>query len=157
MAHWKKRETLFAEYGIRLVLPGHWQLRPSDEAGRWIYRSADRREQVTITHGELPMGGNDEETLIRRAVMRHRKAVELGFDRAHDLAMTEPEHGEWEEVPSVRYSGSADGERHCFHALLLFPERMVWAFFYETFSVPEAVAAERAGEILEKIAFGARR
>ena len=156
MAHWKKRETLFAEDGVRFTLPGHWQSRPSDEPGRWLYRSADRREQVTIIQAELN-GGNDEDVAIRRAVSRHRKAVELGFDRAHDLNMTEPDFGERDGLVSAFYSGTANEERHRFCSLLLFPERTVWSFFYETFNLSETEATERAEEILGTIVFKARR
>jgi len=44
MAHWKKRETVFEEYGMRLVLPGNWQLKVAESGRRWIYRSVDHRE-----------------------------------------------------------------------------------------------------------------
>jgi hypothetical protein len=152
MAHWKKRETLFVEDGVRCTLPGHWQLRPSDEPGRWIYRSADRREQVTIVRAELN-GGSDEDVAIRRAVLRHRKAVELGFDRAHDLVMTEPDYSERDGFASAFYSGTANDERHRFCSLLLFPERTVWSFFYETFNLSETEAIERAEGILKTVTF----
>jgi len=153
MAHWKKRETLFAEYGFRFALPGHWQLRPSDEGDRWLYRSADRKEQVTVIRAELPSGGNGEEAAMRRAVARHRKTVELGFDREPDLEMTEFEFDERGGLPMAFYSGTADHERHRFWALLLFSERTVWSFFYETFSVPEAEAAARADAALQTVVF----
>jgi hypothetical protein len=152
MAHWKKRETLFAEYGARLTLPGHWQLRPSDEPDRWFYRSADRREQVTIAHSELSVG-NGEDAAIRRAVARHRKAVELGFDRAHDLIMTEPDFGQRDALVTAFYFGTANEERHRFWALLLFPERTVWSFFYETFNLSEVEAVERAEAVLGTVTF----
>ena len=152
MAHWKKRETLFAEYGVRFALPGHWQLRPSDEPERWFYRSADRREQVTAARSELS-GGNGEDAAIRRAVARHRKAVELGFDRAHDLVMADPDFGERNGFVTAFYSGSANEERHRFWALLLFHERTAWSFFYETFSLPEEEAAEHAEKVLGTVTF----
>ncbi len=110
---------------------------------------------MTISRAELPGGGNNEDALIHRAVARHRKAVELGFDRAPDLAMTEPHYGERCGVPEARYAGTANDERHRFWALLLFPERTVWSFFYETFNLSEADAEARGQGLLESIRFGA--
>lgn len=127
-------------------MPGYWQLRPSEQAGRWLYRCADRREQMTITRAELS-DGHDEATRLRRAVTRHRKAVELGFGRVPGLEMSEPDYGERQGVPVASYSGDADEGRHRFWALLLFPERTVWAFFFEAFRLSEAEAQARAETI----------
>ena len=55
MAHWKQRETVFGEYELALTLPGRWQLRPSDSASRWLYRSAEKHtEHLTIERFGVP-------------------------------------------------------------------------------------------------------
>ncbi len=149
MPHWKKRETVFAEYEVGLTMPGNWQLRLSPDPDRWFYRSADHKEHLTIARGEFTEG--EGEVGVRRAVARNRRAVELGFGRVPDLILSEPEYGERLGVPSSTYGGTAGEGAHQFWALLLFPDRAVWSFFYEAFKLPEVEAETRAQVILDSI------
>ena len=152
MAHWKKRETLFAEYGIELRMPGAWQLRPSSNPVSWLYRSADHREHLTISRGEIatPRAGASQNPEHERALTRQRKAVELGFARVPDLAMGEPEHGERGGVPAAWYQGQAGGQ-HVFSALMLFSQGTVWTFFHEAFRMREEDAQASADAIFDSV------
>lgn len=149
---------MFAEYGIEVTLPGAWQLRPSDDPLRWLYRSVDHKEYITISMREMEGGRKESEqaALMQRAVARHRRAVELGFGRVSDLTMSEAEYGERIGVPSSSYQGGA-GAEHQFWSMLLFPGGMVWAFFYQAFRLSPEDADERAAVIFESIGFNNER
>lgn len=152
MAHWKKRETLFSEYGIELTMPGAWQLRPSTGPQRWMYRSTDHREHLTITMGDAEKARNPGEmnAILRRSVERQRRAVELSYGRMPELTISETEYGERSETPAGWYRGSA-GSKHRFWALLLFTPDAVWALFYEAFNLSEEAAGARAQATFETI------
>ncbi|HWL51533.1 MAG TPA: hypothetical protein VNQ90_03810 [Chthoniobacteraceae bacterium] len=145
MAHWKKRETLFSQYGFEVTLPGHWQSRESGDADRWIYRSADRKEQLTLSRGESI--GAEDEPARQRVIVRQRRAIELGFDRLPDLHLSEPELLEHSGVVAARFEGSADQERLVFSSLLLFEQESVWTLFHEALKLQPEEAHRRAGEI----------
>lgn len=152
MSQWKKRETVFDEYGLRLVLPGNWQLRSGDGGERWIYRSADRKEQITIATLDL-LGERDRRLMKHRATTRHRRAVELGLGREPEFALSEEEEGECAGVESVRYEGEANGGSHLFFAILLFPKASVgWSVFYEAFKLELKEAELRMREVIDSMA-----
>lgn len=152
MAHWKQRQTLFAEYGLRLTMPGAWQLRPGDDPRRWLFRSADHREHLTISmaDAEFTRGAKEIEAVLRRALARHRRAVELGFARVPDLSFSDSELGERAGVPAGWYAGNA-GAEHRFSALLLKVDGTVWTFFHEAFRLPEEEVDARAQAIYATI------
>ncbi|MCX6967081.1 MAG: hypothetical protein NTZ46_04765 [Verrucomicrobia bacterium] len=152
MAHWKQRETVFAEYELALTLPGRWQLRPSDSPTRWLYRSAEKpTEHLTILREEPGEVGDDDATL-RRIVARQRRAMELGFGRVSDLTMSEPESGERGGVPTFCYSGSTPSAHHRFHVFFAFPPRTVWILVYDAFRLDEAQADAHAEVIFASVA-----
>ena len=148
MAHWKQRETVFREYELTATLPGRWQLRPSDSPTRWLYRSAEKHtEHLTLTREEPGEIGEDEATL-RRMLARQRRAMELGFGRATDLTMSEPEYGQRCGVPTFSYWGEAPSAHHRFYVVLLFPPRTVWTLVYDAFRLEDAQADSHAEAIL---------
>ena len=153
MAHWKKRETVFAEYGIELKMPGAWQLRPQDDPERWLYRSADHKEHLTITRSPMEGQPGEETEILRKAIHRNRRAAELGYARQPELELAPPEYGERVGVPASWYRGSAGESEHQFQALFLCPSEAVWTFFYEGFRIPEATAEEHARWIFDSIAW----
>ena len=148
MAHWKQRETVFGEYELALTLPGRWQLRPSDSASRWLYRSAEKHtEHLTILREEAGGVEGGEEAALRRLVARQRRGLELGFGRLPDLTMSEPEYSERFGVPSVLYQGEAPSAQHRFHVLFICPPRTVWTLVYDAFRFTEEQANAHAEEI----------
>ncbi len=147
-AHWKKRETLFAEYGVEITLPGAWQHRPDGDATHWHYRSADKRETLTIARQEQT---DSDDVALRQAVARHRRAVELGFSRT-GVEISEPE--EREEGGIVFCGGS--GADHFFHALVLCMQESVWTLFYESHRLSEETAHEHAHAIWASVREGRR-
>lgn len=150
MAHWKKRETVFDEYGLHLVLPGNWQLRVLESGRRWIYRSADRKEQVTIATIDL-LGERDRALAIQRATQRHRRALELGLGREPDFSLTEPEATECAGVEAVWYEGEANGGTHLFYSMLLFPASSGWSVFCEAFRLGRDTAESKIRGVLDSI------
>jgi len=152
MAHWKQRQTVFAEYGLWLTMPGAWQLRPSDDPHRWLFRSADHREHLTISmaEAEYTRNADEREAAMRRALARNRRAAELGFARVTGLSITEPEFGARAGAVAGWYSGDA-GSEHRFSALLLNIEGALWSFFYEAFRLPAEEANARAETIYSSI------
>ena len=153
MAHWKKRQTVFAEYGLGLTMQGAWQLRPSNDPYRWLYRSADHREHLTLSMGEAESVRNEREreAALHRAVGRHLRAVELGFARVPGLEIAETTYGEHGGVSAAWYHGAA-GASHRFHSLLLHTNDAVWALFYEAFRLTETDAADHAQAIFDSVA-----
>ncbi len=147
MAHWKARETVFSQYGFEVTLPGHWQARDTGDAERWLYRSGDRKEQLTITRWEIT-SIDDEPEVVERTVARHRRAVELGFGRLPDLTLEEPVYDDREGFPLVGFAGSAEGELHRMRSQLVFEERVVWVLFYEAFRMRPQEAEERGAQIV---------
>ena len=149
-AHWKQRETLFAEYGLRLILPGAWQLRPLDVPRRWIYRSADHREHLTITMGDAESVRTDRErdASLRHALAKNRRAVELGFARMPEFEMSEVEVGVRADVLAGWYQGGA-GQAHRLMVLVLWTNDAVWSFVYEGFRLPEGQAEVRSAAIFD--------
>ncbi len=137
-AHWKKRETTFSEYGASFSLPGAWQLRPSDDPCRWLYRSADKREQLTVTLEDLE--GYDEEAEIARAAQKARRAVDLSFRRLPDYSTSDTAIDLSAEHPEASFSGSAGDDSHRFHMWILIRNGQIWSFFFETFRLSEEVA-----------------
>ena len=154
MAHWKQRETLFAEYGLRLILPGAWQLRPSCDPHRWMYRSADHREHLTISMGETESARTDRErdAALRHALARSRRAVELGYARMPELSVRDAEVGERVGTPAGWYQGVA-GPAHQFMVLLLRTDDAIWNLFYEAFRLPEGDAEARSTVIFNAVTF----
>ena len=152
MAHWKQRQTEFAEYGLGVTMPGAWQLRPSNDPHRWLYRSADHREHLTISlaESEFARDAQEREVLVRRALARNRRAVELGFARLPDLLISEPEFGMRSGVSAGWYAGGA-GTAHCFSALFLNTDDALWGFVYEAFRIPQEEADTRAAAIFDAI------
>ena len=153
MPHWKKRETVFSEYGFQVKMPGYWQLRPTNDPVRWQFRSADHKEQLTVARGEAAGSEGGQAAMMRRAVTRNRRAVELGFGRVPDLELSEPEYGEQAGAPAGWYDGTAGEGSHRFRSLLLFSDQAVWSLFYESFKLSEADAETRGREILESAFF----
>jgi len=177
MAHWKKRETVFSEYGCTIHLEGHWHLRPGEDGSRWSFRSADRREQVTISRLEA-IGAGDRAARVRHVAGRSRKALELSLGRMPHFFVSEPEYSDeepakpweaedydwsnysWEDEtapdvthPVARYHGSAGEGEHLFYAALYLKGDEAWQVFYEAFKLPEAVAQERFESLLGAISF----
>lgn len=177
MAHWKKRETVFSEYGCIIHLEGHWQLRPGEDGSRWSFRSADRREQVTISRMEA-IGSGDREAQAHRLVGRSRRALELSLGRLPEFFISEPEYNveepakpweaedydwsdySWEDEaaldvsrPVARFHGSVGEGEHFFYAALFVNGDEGWQIFYEAFKVPEAVAQERFDSLLASVSF----
>ncbi len=152
MAHWKKRETVFAEYELELTMPGAWQLRPSDDPCRWIYRSPEHREHVTISRGEALRARNkaDEGVLVQRALLRNRRAVELEFGRAPGFELEETEYGEKAGASAGWFHGVAGPDQR-FWSITVCPEDAVWSVFYQTLKLREADAEEKARAILDSI------
>lgn len=160
MAHWKKRETTFSEYGTQFSLPGAWQLRPSDEPRRWFYRSSDKRQQLTVANSDLE--GYDLEEEMERAVGKARRSVDLTFRRFPDFEMSETEIGEHGEIPEAGFLGSAGNDDHRFRMWLLFHNGQLWSFFYETFRIREEEVHEhfdqfRAALQFENVRTGRKR
>lgn len=150
MSHWKQRETVFAEYELGLTLPGRWQLRPSDSPSRWLYRSAEKhRENLTIMREDPGGVEGDEEATLRRFVARQRRAMELGFGRAADLTMSEPEHDERTGVSITSYQGTAPQAEHHFHVLFLFPPRTLWTLVYDAYRLTEEQAEAHSRAIFD--------
>ncbi len=145
-AHWKKRETLFAEYGVEITLPGPWQHRPDGDASHWHYRSADKRETLTIARQEQI---DPDAEALRKAVGRHRRAVELGFSRT-GAEISEPQE---REEGGIVFEGSAS-EGHCFHALVVCMQERVWTLFYESHRLSEETAREHAHAIWASVREG---
>ncbi len=145
MAHWKKRETLFSEHGFEVTLPGHWQSRDTGDTERWLLRSADRKEQLTLSRGEAI--APEDASGRQRVVARQRRSIELGFHRLPDLQLSEAESFEHAGVIAARFGGSADDERLVFSALLLFDGESVWTLIHEAFKLQPQEARERAEAI----------
>jgi len=149
MAHWKKRETIFREYGFTVTMPGNWQQRDTGDLNRWFYRSPDRREQLTLTRlEEVVIDHGEAETAIRKAALRTRRAVELAFGRVPDVSYTPMATGEHDGNPLIRFEGEVPSARLWFASMLLFDTRMAWALFYESHKLGEEEARERAQALL---------
>ena len=153
MAHWKKRETLFSEYEVGLKMPGAWQLRPKTDPERWLYRSADHKEHLTLTRSPMEGRPGEEYDVLRQAATRNRRALELGFARVSNLRISETESGERVGVPANWYFGTANGAEHQFWTLFLCSTDAVWTFFYEAFKITEENAREHALWMLDSIEF----
>jgi len=155
MAHWKKRETIFREYGFTVTMPGHWQQRDTGDGNRWFYRSPDRREQLTITRlEEVVIDHGEAEAAIRKAALRNRRAVELAFGRVPDVAYTPMECAGHEGHRVVRFEGEVPSARLWFTSLLLFDTRVAWALFYESHKLGEDEARGRAQALLATACVG---
>jgi len=131
---------------MELTLPGAWQQRPEEEPTRWHFRSADKREELTLSRHD-PI--DSEETELPRAAARQRHAVELSFRRA-GVEMTEASPRTWGGFPAWGFSGSSGGQ-HCFHALVVWVEGSLWTLFYQSYRITEEAAAERAEAIFGSI------
>jgi len=143
-AHWKLRETLFSAYGLKITLPGAWQLRPGDDPLRWFYRSADKREQLTIIHAE------GDEAALGKAAARHRRAVELGFSRIPGLELSQTCFEECEGFPCAEFSGGVEGVASI-HSRVVCAAGAIWTFHYENFRLSEAETQERARHIFDSL------
>ena len=150
MAHWKQRETVFAEYELALTLPGRWQLRPSESPTHWLYRSAEKHtEHLTISREEP--GEELDEAILRRLAARQRRGMELGFGRVGDLKVSELEYGERFGVPALSYRGESPSLHHRFHVLFICPERTVWTLVYDAFRFEQEQADTHAEAIFASI------
>lgn len=153
MAHWKQRETVFGEYELAVTLPGRWQLRPSDDPSRWLYRSAERhKEHVTLTRDEPGGADGGEAALLERWVARQRRGMELAFARSGDLSLDEVQFGERFGVPTAWYRGEAPGADHRIEVLFLYPPRTIWTLVYDAFHMTEEQATSQATAIFDSIA-----
>ncbi len=45
----KPKDTIVDDRAFHIVLPGRWMRKPSADPTRWVYRSEDGDEQVTIS------------------------------------------------------------------------------------------------------------
>lgn len=144
MAHWKRRETLFDEYELTMILAGRWQSRPSGTADKWTYRSAENhREYFMLSREALDGAAGEEEACLRRVVIRHRRAMELSLGRVSDLEMGEPEYAERFGAPSAEYWGESPSAQHRFRVLFLCPPGTIWTLLYDAFRLtPEQAEAQ---------------
>jgi hypothetical protein len=154
MAHWKKRETVFAEYGFQMTLPGGWQVRPCSQPDQWVYRGTDRQESITIRRDDPLIGRNNAEQnqLLERIVARDRRSNELRLAKTGALELSDPEYGEWAGVRAGWYSAST-GEKGGFHSLIICPKSAVWTVLYEDIKLTPEETQERMREIFDSIAF----
>jgi hypothetical protein len=152
MAHWKKRETLFAEYGLQITLPGVWQIRPSQHIDQWFYKGAEYAELFTIRRNDPLIGRNNAEQnqLLERIVARDIRSCELRMTRAADLELSEPEYGERAGVRAGWYSG-VTGEKAGFHTLIICPKSAVWTLLYEGSKLSNEERQERATLIFDSV------
>ncbi|MEI8234504.1 MAG: hypothetical protein WCH57_07425 [Verrucomicrobiota bacterium] len=152
MPHWKQRETLFGEYELALSLPGRWQLRPSDSPSRWLYRSAEKHnEHVTLIREEPEEREEEAEAALRRLVIRQRRAMELAFGSGAGLTMSEPEYGEWLDVPLIVYRGEARNVEHRFEVRFFCQPRTVWILIYDAYRLTEEMAQVHAQAIFDSV------
>lgn len=153
MGQWKPNETAFEEYDARIVLPGRWQPRPSDNPLKWIFRSADHREHVTITRHESLTGVEPGERngVLRRAATKHYRATELGLRRIRDTEIGEVEYGEIDEMHAAWYSGMAGVPVVQFWAWIWCGSEAIWSLVYEATKLKEGVAEAHAEEIVDGI------
>ena len=135
---------------MRLVLPGNWQLRVAESGRRWIYRSVDHREQITIGVLDL-LGERDRGSMKLRVAQRHRRALELGLGREPEFSLSEPEETECAGVEAVCYEGEANAGLHYFYTMLFFPLSRGWSVFYEAFRLERETAKSKIRGILDSI------
>jgi len=153
MGQWKPNETVFEEYDAQVILPGRWQPRPSDDPLKWIYRSVDHREHITISRGESLAGVADADrvSVLRKAVTKHYRATELGLGRVRDAEIGEVEFGEIDNTPGGWYRGAAGSPAVHFWTWLWCGPEAVWSLVYEATKLKDGVAEQHAEEIFAGI------